>query len=235
MTGGGNGNGAGDPTGRNDDGFSGPIPLGFSSPLSFFGTDYTSFFANNNGNISFTGGNAAFVPTGPIGATVPTISVFFGDVDTRGPLSGVMHIRTDIPNQIIINWDSVGYFNSNDDLLNNFQLVLRGSDYVVPVGEGNIGFFWGSMNWTDTDTSTTAAVGFIDGAGNGTIVGGSNSQLDFNVPLNFHQIWFDPNLRPINRVPEIDAASGAGALTLLTGVLALVNERRRRTRGKMPA
>ncbi len=51
MTGGAATPGIGDPTGRNDDGFSGPINLGFS--LDFFGQTYTAFFANNNGNISF--------------------------------------------------------------------------------------------------------------------------------------------------------------------------------------
>jgi len=51
MTGGGNAANVGLASGRNDDGFSGPIPLGFT--LSFFGNSYTTFFANNNGNISF--------------------------------------------------------------------------------------------------------------------------------------------------------------------------------------
>ena len=80
MTGGGNAPGIGDPTGRNDDGFSGPINLGFS--LNFFGTTYTSFYINNNGNISFGDGIAAYTPNGPTGASQPIISPFFGDVDT---------------------------------------------------------------------------------------------------------------------------------------------------------
>lgn len=201
MTGGGNASGIGDPTGRNDDGFSGPIPLGFTTPLNFFGINYTSFFANNNGNLSFTGGNAAFIPTGPIGATIPTIAAFFGDVDTRSGSSGVMHLRTDIPNEVIVTWDHVGYFNSHSSPLNTFQIVLRSSDFAVPTGEGNIGFFYGDMGWTHTDTSTTSAVGFGDGAGNGEIIAGSNSQSDLHTALNNHHIWFDPNLAPIT-VPE---------------------------------
>jgi hypothetical protein len=61
MTGGGSGADVGQS--RNDDGFSGPINLGFS--LNFFGNTYTQFWANNNGNISFNGGIAAFTPSGP--------------------------------------------------------------------------------------------------------------------------------------------------------------------------
>jgi hypothetical protein len=84
TTGGGNAANVGDPSGRNDDGFRGPIPLGLS--LTFFGNTYTSFFLNNNGNISFNGGIAAFTPTGPQGAPQPIISPFFADVDTRNPV-----------------------------------------------------------------------------------------------------------------------------------------------------
>ena len=108
--------------------------------VHFFGT----------GNISFTGGVSAFIPTGPQGASVPVISPFFGDVDTRNPLSGVMHVRTDIANEIIVTWDAVGRFASHGDLLDSFQLVVRGPGYSIPVGEGAIGFFYKSMQWDDT-------------------------------------------------------------------------------------
>ena len=119
---------------RNDDGFSGPINLGFT--LNFFGNNYTQFWANNNGNISFGAGIDAFTPMGPIGAAQAVISPFFADVDTRNLASGVMNLRTDIPNQIIVTWDMVGYYDQHADLLNSFQLVLRGPAYPIPAGEG---------------------------------------------------------------------------------------------------
>lgn len=203
MTGGGNANGAGNPSGRNDDGYSGPINFGFTGAgtLPFFGSNYSSFYANNNGNISFTGGNSDYVPTGPIGATVPTISIWFGDVDTRGSLSGVLHIRQDIPNETILTWDHVGYFNSHDNALNTFQMIVRSPDYSIPTGEGAIGFFWLGMPWEVTNTSTTAAVGFGDGAGNGVVLEGSNTSGLNNV-VAFHQTWFNANLTPVTSVPE---------------------------------
>lgn len=228
MTGGGNANGAGNPSGRNDDGFRGPIGLGFTLP--FFGSDYTQFWANNNGNISFTGGNAAFIPAGPTGASIPTIAIWFGDVDTRNAASGVMHIRQDIADQLIVTWPSVGRYNSRGDLLNTFQMVVRGPNYNVPFGEGNIGFFWLAMPWETTDTSTTAAVGFGNGSGDGSVLEGTN-QPGLNRVVAFKYIWFDPNLRPICGVPGTPPCSvpEPGSLALLgLGLLGIAGVRVRR-------
>lgn len=195
---------------RNDDGFSGPIALGFT--LNFFGTNYTQFFANNNGNISFNAGIAAFTPTGPTGAVVPIISPFFSDVDTRNLASGLMSLRNDIANEIIVTWDAVGYFGQHADKLNSFQLVLRGPDFVIPAGEGAIGFWYKGMQWETGDASggsggfggTPAAVGFGDGGGNGEVLAGSIANGISGV-VNNHHIWFDivagvPT--EVNPVPE---------------------------------
>jgi len=208
MTGGGNANNAGNPTGRNDDGFSGPINLGFTLP--FFGQNYTQFWANNNGNISFNAGISAFTPTGPQGAAQPIISPFFADVDTRNAGSGVMYLRNDIPNEIIVTWDGVGYYSSHADKLDYFQLVVRGPDYSVPIGEGAIGFFYKTMQWETGDASggsggfggTPAAVGFGDGQSNGEVLAGS-IQNGISGVVNNHYIWFDQNLAPVpSGVPE---------------------------------
>lgn len=204
MTGGGNAANVGQS--RNDDGFSGPISLGFM--LTFFGNTYNSFFANNNGNISFNAGISAFTPSGPQGASQPIISPFFADVDTRNVGSGLMSLRTDIPNEIIVTWDAVGYFGNHADKLNSFQLVLRGPDFVIPEGEGAIGFFYKDMQWETGDASggsggfggDPAAVGFGDGASNGEVLQGSTENGISGVVDN-HHIWFDPNLRPICGVP----------------------------------
>ena len=214
MTGGGNAPGIGSATGRNDDGFSGPINLGFT--LNFFGTPYTQFFANNNGNISFGAGISSYIPTGPTGATSPVISPYFADVDTRGALSGVLHLRTDIANEVILSWDQVGYFNSHDSALDSFQLVVRGPNYSVPNGEGTIGFFYKNMPWISTDTSTTAAVGFGDGAGHSEVLQGSNTST-INSALANHYVWFDQNLvvvPPPVPEPETYALMMAGLAAL---------------------
>jgi hypothetical protein len=187
---------------RNDDGFSGPINFGFT--LSFFGQNYTSFYANNNGNISFNSGISAFVPSGPLGAEVPIISPWFADVDTRNSASGVMYIQNEVANQWVITWDQVGYYNSNADLTNSFQLILRGPGYSVPTGEGTIGFFYKNMGWEVTDTSTTAAIGFGNGAGAGVVLEGSNLPGLNSVVAN-HNTWFiqqDDDIIVVPTVPE---------------------------------
>lgn len=220
MTGGGNNANVGGQ--RNDDGYSGPIPLGFA--LSFFGNSYTQFWANNNGNISFKNGIAEFTPFGPQGAAEPVISPFFADVDTSNVTSGLMRLRNDTPNEIIVTWDQVGYFDSHADKLNSFQLVLRGPDYSVPTGEGRIGFFYKTMQWETGDASggslgfggTPAAVGFGDGVGNGEVLE-SSVQTGISQVVNNHHIWFDVNLQPVNPVPVPAAVwlFGSGLLGLI--------------------
>ena len=241
MTGGGNAANVGLATGRNDDGFSGPISLGFTTPLTFFGHTYTSFFANNNGNISFNEGISDFTPTGPQGATEPIISPFFADVDTRGAGSGVLHLRTDIANEIIVTWDSVGYFGSHDDKLNSFQLVLRGPDFSIPAGEGAIGFFYKTMQWETGDVSggsggfggTPAAVGFGDGSSNGEVLQGSIANGISGI-VNDKHIWFDPNLQAI--IPGGPSPTGVPEpttfLLLGSGLVTLLVSRARRRRSR---
>jgi hypothetical protein len=211
MTGGGNAANVGGQ--RNDDGFRGPIELGFS--LNFFGGTYTQFWANNNGNISFGGGISAFTPEGPQGATRPVISPFFADVDTRNAGSGLMNLRT-MTDQIIVTWDRVGYYSSAADKLNTFQLVLRGPGYAIPQGEGQIGFFWTTMGWEVGGASggsggfcppgaaipgdcTPAAIGFGDGQSNGQVLEGSTTR-NISAVVQNRFIWF--NLSDAG-VPEV--------------------------------
>lgn len=210
TTGGGNAANIGAANGRNDDGFM-SLNLGFN--VNFFGSTFSSLFINNNGNVSFGNGISAYLPSGPTGAAQRIISPFFADVDTRAAVSGLTRYNLSA-NQLVVTWDSVGRFNSRDDLLNSFQLVLRGPNFVIPSGEGSIGFFYGAMGWDVTDTSTTAAVGFGDGSGNGEVIAGSNTPGMRNV-VNNKYTWFDANRTPLPPVPPITPPSGVPEPTTL--------------------
>jgi hypothetical protein len=226
------------PIAANDDGSSGAINLGFT--LNFFGVNYTQFFANNNGNITFAGPLGAFTPSGPQGASQPIISPYFADVDSRGGGSGLMSVRTDVPNEVIITWDRVGYYFEHTDKLDSFQLVLRGPGFNVPAGEGQVGFFYKTMQWEVGDASGgvggfcpggtvgiscfPAAVGFGDGNASGFVLAAS-LQAGISAVVNNSHVWFGlVNGVPTAPGPGAPAGTPAPAtwVLLATGMMGLL-------------
>ena len=140
---------------RNDDGFVGPITLGFN--FSLFGSVYSGVFINNNGNITFNNGVSQFSPDGfPTGT--PMVAAFWGDVDTRNPGSGLVWYKV-FGDRLVVTYDRVGYFSSSIDKTNTFQLVIRAN--TTPGFTGNdVLFAYGDMQWT-----TGGASGGVNGFG----------------------------------------------------------------------
>lgn len=165
---------------------------------------------------------------GPLGASQPVISPFFADVDSVF-VGGVMYLRTDIPNEIIVTWDGVAYFNEAGNQLDSFQLVLRGPNFVIPPGEGQIGFFYKTMQWevgnaggatggfcngAPGPTCFPASIGFGDGVGDGFVLQGSNAN-GIAAIVNNHHIWFNLTAGvPAPVVPPIPPVPPPGTLWL---------------------
>lgn len=136
--------------GRNDDGSSSRLNLPFTA--NFFGTSHSTFFVNNNGNLTFNGPLGEFTPDPFPVANRPMIAPYWGDVDTRCAACGEVYVAAPNPDTVVVTWDGVGYFPSNATLTNTFQAVLRDRS---DTGAGNfdIEFRYADLNWTTGDAS----------------------------------------------------------------------------------
>ena len=156
-------NGLGGPAGfgenvmyRNDDGSTWiDVAQIFPNGMNFFGTTYSGFYLNNNGNITFNAAQMSYWPGAITGSTNnPMIAPFFADVDTRsggsispgGNSTGSNRVYWDFDttNKVItITWDDVrGY--GLDNRPDAFQLR------IFNTGDTDFGFEfrYESINWT---------------------------------------------------------------------------------------
>lgn len=156
------------------------VPLGFS--FNFYGATESAAYINNNGNITFAAPQATFTPFAITGATSnPMIAPFFADVDTR--VGNTVNFATGTysgHNAFAVNWPNVGYYATNIDLTDDFQLLLVDRSDIAP-GDADFYFNYGNMNWETGDASggsgghggECAHVGFNNGAGTSYEVPGS--------------------------------------------------------------
>lgn len=160
--------------------------------LNFFGTNYTAISINNNGNITFgQSGLSSYTPWGMQQSNgLPMIAAYFADVDTRGYSNNILGpgaVTTtaggtstgsnltwyDFNNSgygtLTVTWDDVGYYPTQTDKLNAFQLRLIGTGG----GGFDIEFRYEDINWTTGSASggvgglggTVARAGFTAGDG----------------------------------------------------------------------
>jgi len=189
----------------NDDGSTGSVPIGFSSSINFFGTNYSNLFVNNNGNVTFNSALSTFTPFGLLSSSTPIIAPFFGDVDTNGIGSGLVHYGQGTyagRDAFAATWGDinagpgVGYYQAAVDKTNKFQLILVERFDVAP-GDFDIIFKYDQIEWETGDASggsgglggDSARVGYSNGsttalelAGSGVngafLDGGPNSLVD---------------------------------------------------------
>lgn len=153
----------------NDDGSA--IGVGLPFTIDFFGTSYDALHVNNNGNVTFSGALSTFTPFGLLGTSTVIIAPFFGDVDTTGAGSSEVTYGASTLNGrpvFCVNWVNVGFYESRDDKLNSFQLLLVDrSD--IGVGDFDIYFNYEQIQWETGDASDG-----IDG------LGGSSARVGYS-------------------------------------------------------
>lgn len=148
--------------GRNDDGSSNLLNLPFS--INFFGSAFNQFYVNNNGNLTFRAPLSTFTPNPFPVTNQPMIAPWWADVDTRPANAGAVYVASPNPNTIAVTWNKVGYYNSNTDRLNSFQvLLLNRAD--TGLGNFDIVFRYDQLQWTTGDVSSgiPAQAGFDAG------------------------------------------------------------------------
>ncbi len=141
---------------RCDDGVTNAITLPFS--FCYWGVPKNTVYINTNGSISFDQQYSSFHPTAldsfPM-TNYEMIAPFWADVDTRNvrfPGSDIVLYKI-TPHYMIVQWDSVGYYNLHIDKLNSFQLIISdGTDPIIPKGN-TVEFCYRNMNWTSGDAS----------------------------------------------------------------------------------
>lgn len=235
----------------NDDGSTGLVNIGFG--LNFFGTSATQLYVNNNGNVTLGSALGTYTPFNLTGATgIPIIAAFFADVDTRGAGSALTQYGTGTVNgraAFGVNWDGVGYYNSQADKLNIFQLILIDR---TDTGAGNfdIEYNYDRILWETGSASggvngfggSSAAVGYSGGTGaagtfaqvQGSLVNGAlldngpnaliRNSINSNVAGRYvFEVRGGTVVNPPNVVPEPATVALVGA-----GVLALGGVVRRR-------
>jgi hypothetical protein len=218
----------------NDDGSTGRITLPFE--ICFFGQIFDSLFVNNNGNVTFNNPLGQFTPSLSV-INQPIIAPFFADVDTRGVGSAVVTYGTStvIDDGVSraafgVNWVNVGYYNSQTNKLDSFQLVL------ISLGGGDFEaeYNYGSMQWETGGASggvnglggSSALVGYGNGAGtsfaypgslvNGAFIDGGPNQLQ-SVMLNDEDVTGRIEFSCINCAPPDNGIVPEPASLVLLG------------------
>jgi hypothetical protein len=128
----------------------------------FYGTEYNSLYINNKGNITFGVPAYDFSTTGfPLGLDTVMVAPFFADISDTPPYSSSIsfaYIFYKItPTHMVVQWNTVGYETFDDDLFDNFQLIItNGSDSILTPGN-NVSFCYDLMQWASGDSSGGSA------------------------------------------------------------------------------
>ncbi|XP_077526429.1 nidogen [Haemaphysalis longicornis] len=160
-----------------------------SSPITFYGTEYSTLYVNDNGIVSFLTEVPSFF-SAQFPLPYPVIAPLYSDVDTRGA-GRVFYRETQEPallrrfDQLIAanfalgavfrarsifvaTWDGVGHYEQKSDKVNSFQVVIgseEGQAYALLL------YPQGGLQWIQGDgknpvlPDAKAQAGFMSGDG----------------------------------------------------------------------
>ncbi|XP_068098037.1 uncharacterized protein [Hyperolius riggenbachi] len=218
-----------------DDGGTELIRLSRVIPL--FGTEYSSLYVNNNGLLSFQSPISQYVPQAlPVAYGNPFLAIFWADVDNR--YQGDIYYRESTDPDLlyratsdvrlyfrdphflaqwvfVATWHRVGYFASNTDKVNTFQVVLS--------TDGNQTFLlynYEDIQWPSLDANGYIVYGPVALAGlNSGLVTGyytipeslspaiANISSTSNVNVTGRWVFKASNLHPEDPHGDIDQSS----------------------------
>ena len=142
--------------------------MGLGSTIDFFGTDYSSLFVNNNGNVTFDSSLRTYTPFNIDTAGRVIMAPFFGDVDTRTNSNIVRYGPDTVGGRDAFGatWRDGTCYNAfggrSSVVRNDFQLVLT-ERFDTGAGNFDIEFNYGQIHW-DAGTASSGDANCLNGS-----------------------------------------------------------------------
>ena len=147
--------------GATDDGSSPQTPLGFT--LDYFGTDYTSVYVNENGDLTFTGPLSSYTPSGIGTVGTDIIAPFFADANSDNGGGITLYGATTFEgySAFVAEWPGVDCYTDDgtaSDVDNDFEVILINRP-DLGVGDFQIEYNYDQVQWDAGEASdgTTSA------------------------------------------------------------------------------
>jgi hypothetical protein len=151
--------------GRNDDGSTGIVPMGFY--INFFGSSNATLYVNNNGNVTFANPQSTYTPSALNSLKSGIIAPYWADVDTDNLLSDVVKYGTNMVDghaAFGVDWVNVGYYNSQADKLVSCQLVIINRSDIAPGDfDLELNYFKVQWEWGSASSYVPPRAGYSDG------------------------------------------------------------------------
>ena len=121
-----------------------------SDPWVFelYGEEYSFFYINSKGQISFGGDVIDWTPTGFPAAEYNQIAGYWQDTDIR-TVGEIKWKKTQ--DAVYVNFIDVGYYNNQSDLTNSFQIIITSPESGVLPDGNNAQVCYLDMNWSHGD------------------------------------------------------------------------------------